>query len=139
MQAVKVDLNVALVGNRPVCRQGGGGQAGCQAARQRNQARRTCGTTGRQRLRRWRTSPLSTVQHCSHSHLPHHPLATDWTSHPFASWLTTHSLEMVLHDFVCDADDVVPLPVLDQAQALKRLHNVVCRQQAGGEATQGAW
>jgi hypothetical protein len=32
---------------------------------------------------------------------------------------------------VCDADDVVPLPVFDQAKALKRLHNIVCRQHAG--------
>ena len=41
------------------------------------------------------------------------------------------SLEVLLHNLLCDGDDVVALPVLDQAERLQCLHHVVCTQQLG--------
>lgn len=43
-----------------------------------------------------------------------------------------HAPQVLLHDLLRDRQDVVALPVLDEAQALQRLHHVVCG--AGGGA-----
>lgn len=53
------------------------------------------------------------------------------TRYPRAATGGRRPLEVLVHNLLRDGDDVVALPVLDQAQALQRLYHVVCRGRVG--------